>query len=339
MRTSDLDYHLPPEAIAQVPVEPRHSARLLDTTTGRDHLFAQLPDLLDPGDLVVVNDSRVRAARLRGRKTEGGGAVELLILERLPDGHWSALVRPARRLRTGSRIEIEDLTAELLTDPEDGIVRLRLGGSSGDIETSIAHHGEMPLPPYITANLDDPERYQTIFANVVGSAAAPTAGLHFTPQVVDGLSRRGIQLASLELRVGLGTFRPVATERLEDHRMHAEQVMIQPETADAVAATRRRGGRVVAIGTTVVRALESRADGSGGVRAGDDSTQLFITPGYEFTVVDRLVTNFHLPRSSLIAMVAAFMGEGWRDTYRTALERGFRFLSFGDAMLADRLER
>lgn len=336
MRTSDLTYDLPPEAIAQTALEPRDRARLLDTTTGGDHVFAGLPALLDPGDLVVVNDTKVRAARLRGTKTAGGGAVELLLLDRRPDGDWTALVRPARRLRAGSRVDVGEISAELLTDPEDGIVQVRLEALSDDIETAIAQQGEMPLPPYITTRLDDPERYQTMFAAVTGSAAAPTAGLHFTSGVVADLTKRGINLVKVELRVGLGTFRPIATERLEDHRMHAEWLSIPPETAAAISATRQERGRVVAIGTTVVRALESRADGSYSVRAGTGETDLFIMPGFEFLVVDRLVTNFHLPGSSLISMVAAFMGDGWRDAYRIALDRGYRFLSFGDAMLADR---
>lgn len=335
MQTSNFTYELPDAAIAQTPLEPRDSSRLLDVSTGRDHVFADLPHLLEAGDLVVVNESRVRPARLHGRKPTGG-AVEILLLSRRADATWAAMVRPARRLRAGMQIELGELVAELLTDPADGLVELRLDGSVDDVEGAIARRGEMPLPPYITTRLDDPERYQTMFANQIGSAAAPTAGLHFTPRVVSSLAERGIGLTAVDLQVGLGTFRPVTTERLEDHVMHSERISVGSATAAAVAATRQRGGKVVAVGTTVVRALESCADGAGGVEPAERETDLFIVPGFSFSVVDRLVTNFHLPGSSLIAMVAAFMGDGWRAAYATALERGYRFLSFGDAMLADR---
>lgn len=316
-----------------MPLEPRDSSRLLHASTGTDHVFADLPGFLQPGDLVVVNDTRVRAARLRGRK-ETEGAVEMLLLGPRPEGSWTALVRPARRLRAGSRIDFGDLTAELISDPAGGLVEVCL--DADDVESAIAKQGEMPLPPYITTRLDDPERYQTMFASQVGSAAAPTAGLHFTPRVVGALEARGVRMASIELRVGLGTFRPVAVDRLEDHVMHAEWLSVPPETVEAVITTKAGGGRVIAVGTTVVRALESRAVAAGKLEAGEGETSLFITPGFRFAVVDRLVTNFHLPGSSLIAMVAAFMGDTWRDAYETALARGYRFLSFGDAMLADR---
>lgn len=336
MRTSDFTYELPASSIAQSPAEPRDSSRLLDTSTATDHVFSDLPGLLEPGDLVVVNDTRVRAARLRGNKVDGGGAVEVLLLEGRPDATWNALVKPARRLRAGSRVRIGEIVAELVSDPVDGMAQLALEASDGDVEAAITCHGEMPLPPYITTRLDDPERYQTMFATVIGSAAAPTAGLHFTPAVVEGLRARGVGLARVELRIGLATFRPISTELLEDHEMHAEWLSVPAGTAASIAATRARGGSVVAIGTTVVRALESRAGDRGGVLPGIGDTDLFITPGYEFSVVDRLVTNFHLPRSSLVCMVEAFMGDSWRAAYRTALDREYRFLSFGDAMLAER---
>lgn len=335
MDVSEFDYRLPDDAIAQTPMEPRDAARLLDTTTMADHVFAELPDLLAPGDLVVVNDTRVRAARLRGVRHPTGGAVELLVLARRPSGTWECLVRPARRLRSGSVVRIGRIEATLLSDPDDGLAEVRLN-APGDIEAAIGAEGVMPLPPYIRSTLEDPDRYQTVYAADPGSSAAPTAGLHFTPRVFERLEERGIDVARVELRVGLDTFRPISTDRVEDHRMHSEWASVPRETVRAISATRARRGSVVAIGTTVVRALESRSEQDGTVRPGATETDLFITPGYRFRVVDRLVTNFHLPASTLICMVAAFMGPAWRTAYETALERGYRFLSFGDAMLAER---
>lgn len=333
MRTSDFDYHLPESAIAQTPVEPRDRARLLEARTGRDHHFSDLPDLLQPGDLLVINDTRVRAARLHGHKTETGGTVEILLLDRNGDT-WEAMVRPARRLRAGTGFIAGPIEGRLLTDPRDGVARVELRAPF-DIERAIDETGEVPLPPYITTELADRERYQTVYASVPGSAAAPTAGLHFTEGLLERLRHRRVRIATVELHVGMGTFRPIASHRVEDHRMHREWMTVPSATVDAVRETREAGARVVAVGTTVVRALETAAAG-GEIEPRAGHTGLFISPGFEFRVVDRLVTNFHLPRSSLIVMVAAFMGPGWRDAYRTALERGYRFLSFGDAMLADR---
>ncbi len=333
MRTSEFQYDLPRTAIAQEPIEPRHRARLLDTRDRTDHTFQELPSLLRPGDLVVVNRTRVRKARLRGKKRGSGGRVELLMLGR--DGaHWRALVRPARKVRPGTVIEIEELTATILAGPHEGMARVSLAAPNGsDPEEHIERLGEVPLPPYFQGRLADPERYQTMFAKALGSAAAPTAGLHFTPEVFRGLGDRGVVVCEIELSVGLDTFRPISSSRIEDHRIHSEEYSIPPEAAAAVAHTREREGRVVAVGTTVVRALESAASG-GGVRPGPGTSELFITPGYRFSVVDLLVTNFHVPGSSLVVLVAAFMGPAWREAYRLALERGYRFLSFGDAMLA-----
>jgi len=333
MRTSEFDYVLPGGAIAQRPVAPRDAARLLDARDLTDRTFRDLPALLTSGDLVVVNNTRVRAARLHGRKEETGGAVEALILTRLDDGRWEALVRPARRLHAGTRLRFGELRGRILEDPVRGKVLLELEGD--DIEAMIAVHGEVPFPPYITAGPSDPEEYQTVFADKVGSAAAPTAGLHFTAPVLAALADRGVDVATVDLQVGLDTFRPIDTEHVEHHEMHTEHFSIPVETATAVSGARRRGGRVVAIGTTVVRALEAASVGNE-VHPGEDSTDLFIHPGYEFTVVDALVTNFHIPRSSLIVLVAAFVGNRWRNVYATALERGYRFLSFGDAMYAER---
>lgn len=336
MRTDLFDYDLPPEAIAQRPLEPRDAARLLDTRDLADHRFSELPTLLREGDLVVVNRTRVRRARLAGRKASTGGRVELLLLG--PSGgpgRWEALVRPARRIRAGERLLCGRIEATVLGPPAGGVVLLDLS-ASGDLEAEIDAAGEVPLPPYITTPLDDPESYQTIFADRVGSAAAPTAGLHFTEEVVAGLRAAGVALADVELDVGIGTFRPIATRDVEDHDMHRERYRLGDETAEAVAAARRRGGRVVAVGTTVARVLETRARPGGLVDPGEGETGLYLRPGHGPAVVDLLVTNFHVPRSSLVVLVASFMGERWRDAYRTALARGYRFLSFGDAMLCER---
>ncbi len=336
MDTSAFDYHLPEERIAQTPVEPRHSSRLLDTRNLSDHRFSQLPDLLQHGDLLVVNRTRVRPARLHGQKQGTGGNVELLLLRRFPDDAWEAMVRPARRLRAGTRLRFGDVTGRVLTDPVDGIAKVVLHGGGEDIEAELEKVGEVPLPPYITTRLDDPGRYQTVFADRPGSAAAPTAGLHFTPQLVEGLRTSGIEIASVDLEVGLATFRPIATDRVEDHVMHTERCRVDLPTTEAIRACRERGGRVVAVGTTVVRTLETFAEPDGSVAPGVRDTDLFLAPGSTFNVVDLLITNFHLPRSSLLVLVEAFMGEGWRDAYRVAIDRGYRFLSFGDAMLCER---
>lgn len=330
--TSAFAYELPVEAIAQGPVEPRDASRLLDTDDLSDHTFTHLPNLLDPGDLVVVNRSRVRAARLLGTKVEGGGRVEALLLRPLTDDLWQAVVRPARRLRPGAAINFGAISARIETAPDDGIVVMSLT-ADGNLEDAIAATGRVPLPPYIHQDLADPERYQTIFARSMGSAAAPTAGLHFTEAVIDALRARSIEVVEIELKIGLDTFRPISAANIEDHQIHSESLTIPPEAA---AAINRRRRKVIAVGTTVVRALESRANPDGQVQPGNADTRLYITPGYRFRVVDRIVTNFHLPGTSLIVLVASFMGDRWRRVYETALDRGYRFASFGDAMIASR---
>ena len=335
MRTDRFHYELPPEAIAQSAVEPRDSSRLLVVDGLNDHRFSDLPGLLDPGDLVVVNRTRVRAARLKGRRRETDGAVEALLLER--DGDlWEALMRPARRLRPGVVVDFEAATAEIVAGPEAGIATLRFETGDTDLEDLLPSIGEVPLPPYFTGTLANPERYQTMFAKTIGSAAAPTAALHFTPNVKGGLIARGVDIAEIDLVVGLDTFRPISSDTLEEHQIHTERLEVPAPTVAAVAATHRRGGKVVAIGTTVVRALESAA-ADGHIASLTGTTSLFITPGYRFGVVDRLVTNFHVPGSTLVVLIEAFMGPGWREAYGAALDRGYRFLSFGDAMLVDRL--
>jgi S-adenosylmethionine:tRNA ribosyltransferase-isomerase len=334
MRVEEFSYTLPESAIAQEAIEPRHDARLLDTRDMSDHVFLDLPSLLRPGDLVVVNETRVRAARLRGKRVGTGGEIELLILTARPDGLWEAMARPARRLGAGVEIEFEGLAATIVEAPDKGLVVVDL--RAPDVEAAIAHAGRVPLPPYFKGTLDDASRYQTMFARAPGSAAAPTAGLHFTPHVVSRFEDRGVELASVDLHVGIDTFRPMSVGRVEDHRMHSEWFSIPEATAAAVGRARRAGDRVVAIGTTVVRALESHANEDGTVGQGTGETALFLKPGDSFRVVDALVTNFHLPRSTLVVLVAAFMGERWREAYAAALQRGYRFLSFGDAMYAER---
>ncbi len=338
MEADALDYDLPAAAIAQEPLEPRDAARLLDATGGAlvdpvDRTVRDLPGLLGPGDLLVLNDTRVRKARLRLRKATGG-SVEVLFLHPIEDeaDRWEALVGAAHRVAEGTELAARGATVVVEEDRGDGVrgVRLERHGSGGGHDV-FDDNGEVPLPPYIHRAPADPERYQTVYAQPpdrARSAAAPTAGLHLTAAVLDACVAAGVRIARLELEVGLGTFRPVSADRVEDHPMHAERFDVPAETLTACLAA----DRVVAVGTTVVRALESAA------RAATDrgSTDLFILPGFRFQVVDRLLTNFHAPRSTLLALLEAFAGPGWRSAYAAALDRGYRFLSFGDAMLVDR---
>lgn len=337
MRSADFDYELPEASIAQEAIEPRDAARLLVARSLADASFGDLQTILHPGDLLVVNQTRVRAARLMGRKAATGGSVEVLLVRRLDIDRWEALVRPARRIRPGTRIEFEGLAGVVLTPPARGLVSLSLVTAGGDVEDVLSGVGEVPLPPYFHGHLEDPERYQTIFAKTLGSAAAPTAALHFTPRLVAALCERGVALTEVELDVGLDTFRPMTVANLADHEIHKERYRVPSSAAEAVATTRASGGRVVAVGTTVVRTLETAAAATGTVAAGEAESGLFITPGHHFAAVDAMITNFHAPRTTLIALIAAAMGPGWREAYRTALERGYRFLSFGDAMFIDRV--
>jgi S-adenosylmethionine:tRNA ribosyltransferase-isomerase len=333
-KVSEFRYELPEAAIAQSSIEPRHDSRLLDTRSYTDHRFLDLPALLDPGDLVIVNETRVRAARLSGRRVGSGGQVELLLLDRDPEGRWEALARPARRLRPGVVIDLHETTATVIDNLGEGRILVNL--DADDEEAVVQRIGTIPLPPYFTGELPDPSRYQTIFARTPGSAAAPTAGLHFTAEVMAGLSTRGIETARVDLHVSLDTFRPMTVEEVSDHLIHREWCAIPEETARSVAKTREKGKRVVAVGTTVVRTLESFAREDGTVEAGEAATDLFLQPGSDFRVVDGLVTNFHLPGSTLLVLLAGFMGPRWRRAYQVALDRGYRFLSFGDAMYAER---
>lgn len=301
-----------------------------------DHVFGDLPSLLAPGDLVVVNDTRVRSARLVGERDGTGGKVELLLLERTDDGSWMALARPARRLRQGVVVRFGDLTATVLANLGEGMVTVELEASEKDLEEAVEREGSLPLPPYFTGHLPAADRYQTVYAAKTGSAAAPTAGLHFTSDVFDELGQRGIEVASVDLHVSLDTFRPMNSEDIDDHVMHSEWCEVPEKTAQSIDQVRERGGRVVAVGTTVVRTLETFSTGGGRVDAGGRDTSLFLRPGSQIDVVDLLITNFHMPGSTLLVLLAAFMGEEWRMAYETALSRGYRFLSFGDAMLAQR---
>ena len=336
LRTTDFDYHLPPEAIAQHPGERGESRLLVLGRTTEERRFAELPDLLNPGDLLVVNDTRVMPARLRARRSTGG-RVEILLVEPEGPASWWCLLRPGRRLSPGAPLAVEGGPAARVDERADGRFRLTF---EQPIEPHLEEIGETPLPPYIDRPVEpqDRERYQTIYAARPGAVAAPTAGLHFTSALLDAIERRGVRRASLTLHVGPGTFRPVKTERPEAHVMDSERFEIPAATAVAVAAARRSGRRVVAVGTTVVRTLETAATTDGLIAAGPGRTGLYIRPGYEFGVVDRLITNFHLPRSTLLMLVCAFAGRRRTlDAYRHAIRSGFRFYSYGDAMLVDRM--
>ena len=343
LRVDDFDYKLPAELIAQTPQNDRDASRLLviERATGQiaHRSVRDLPSLLRAGDLVVVNNTRVFAARLKGVRGSGG-RVEFLLLRRLDDG-WLALAKPAKRLRDGETVRIlperdggsDDLRATVRAHRDDGILEIELSQAADDALSSV---GAMPLPPYVHERLADPDRYQTVYATVLGSAAAPTAGLHLTPRLIDELEGRGIGVGYATLHVGLDTFRPVAVERVADHVIHREWCEVSPELGSRIEATKRRGGRVVAIGTTTARTLETLGQRSNGTLADGWSgwTDVFITPGYRWTMVDAILTNFHLPRSTLLMMVSAFAGKElvWA-AYRTAIEERYRFFSFGDAML------
>ncbi|HSB60300.1 MAG TPA: tRNA preQ1(34) S-adenosylmethionine ribosyltransferase-isomerase QueA [Vicinamibacteria bacterium] len=339
MHISKLDYELPAELIAQEPLPERDASRLLvlDRASGEvaHRRFRDLPGLLREGDLLVLNRSRVVPARLLGRRA-GGGEAEVLLVRARADGTWDALVRPSRRLRAGAVVEVAaDLAVEMAAGPTPGPLRRVRLRALGPIEAVLERRGHVPLPPYIRrpdAPVDR-ERYQTVYAREPGSVAAPTAGLHFTEAVLAALEARGVERAELVLHVGPGTFRPVAVEQVEDHRVDPEGFVVPEETAEAVARTRARGGRVVAVGTTATRALETAAEEAGGVRAGAGETDLVVVPGHRFRVVDALLTNFHLPRSSLLLLVAAFAGrERVLAAYAEAVRCGYRFYSYGDAM-------
>ena len=344
MKTSDFDYELPPDRIAQTPIEPRDAARLLVLRRDRDGVehrtVRDLPGLLAPGDLLVVNDTRVIPARVFGLKERGGGATELLLLEEMPGGEWDVLLRARRRPGPGDRIVLPGGgRATLVSEGEMGRARVRIETPAPLLDW-LDRFGATPLPPYIRRERDDArlprdrERYQTLYATRPGAVAAPTAGLHFTPELFQRLAGRGIERVAVTLHVGLGTFRPVAADNIEDHRMEAERYEVTAEAAARINAAREAGGRIVAVGSTSVRTLETVADAEGRARAATGRSDLFIRPGHRFRLVDAMLTNFHLPRSTLLMMIAAFAGrERVLAAYREAVAAGYRFYSYGDAML------
>jgi S-adenosylmethionine:tRNA ribosyltransferase-isomerase len=346
MKTADFDYHLPPDLIAQQPAEQRDQSRMLvlDRATGKiEHsVFYDLPERLRAGDVLVVNNTRVIPARLLGRKAQTGGQVELLLIEEIAPNTWDVLMRARRRPKPGTNIAFGDgqLTAAVIKDGEMGRAVVRFE-CQGDFWNVLEKVGAPPLPPYIkrkgateSQRQADEQRYQTIYAREPGAVAAPTAGLHFSDNVLRALAQRGVRRAEITLHVGIGTFRPVEAEDVEKHVMEAERYCVPREAADAVCLARRESRRVVAVGTTVVRALETVADENGMIHEGGGRTSLFIRPGYKFRAVDALLTNFHLPRSTLLMLVCAFAGyEQVMRAYREAVERRYRFYSYGDCML------
>jgi S-adenosylmethionine:tRNA ribosyltransferase-isomerase len=347
--TAAFDYELPPDLIAQTPIEPRDASRLLvvhrATGTFEHRTFREIGAYLRPGDLLVANRSRVIPARLRGRKAPTGGAVEVLLLATRHDhgpDHWEALVRPGRRVHAGHRLSFGDgaLVAEVLERTPSGGRIVRLEAPAGDVAAALTRVGVTPLPPYIRAPLSDPERYQTVYARAPGSAAAPTAGLHFTPELLAALETVGVGIAYVTLHIGLDTFRPIEEADLAQHHIHSEEVELDEATAVRINGTRAAGGRLVAVGTTAVRVLESAAtlalqqSAEGIVAPMRGRTSLYIVPGHRFRAVDLMLTNFHLPRSTLIVLVSAFAGrELILRTYEEAVRQRYRFYSFGDAML------
>lgn len=339
MKVSDFDFILPEELIAQYPVEPRDSSRLMvlnRSSKGIEHkYFRVLPELLGPGDVLVINNTRVIPARLLGEKTDTRAKLEVLLLKRLERDVWEVLVKPAKRLHTGQKVSFGGglLVGELLETLENGNRILRFL-YDGVFEEILDQLGQMPLPPYITAKLTDAERYQTVYAKERGSAAAPTAGLHFTPELLEQLKRRGVEILEILLHVGLGTFRPVKVENVQEHVMHSEYYHVSQETADIINQAKCSHKRIIAVGTTAARTLESISRSDGTVQAGEGWTDIFIYPGYQFKTVEGLITNFHFPKSTLLMLVSAFAGREFiLEAYHTAVEQNYRFYSFGDAMI------
>ncbi|HEU9408400.1 TPA: tRNA preQ1(34) S-adenosylmethionine ribosyltransferase-isomerase QueA [Streptococcus pneumoniae] len=339
MNTADFDFHLPEELIAQTPLEKRDASKLLivnrETGEMQDKHFHSIIDMLEPGGALVMNDTRVLPARLYGQKVETGGHVELLLLKNTSGDEWEVLAKPAKRLKVGTRISFGDgrLSAVVTEELTHGgrIVRFEYQGIFLEVLESL---GEMPLPPYIHEKLDDRERYQTVYAKESGSAAAPTAGLHFTKELLAEIQAKGVHLVYLTLHVGLGTFRPVSVDNLDEHEMHSEFYQLSEEAAATLRSVKENGGRVIAVGTTSIRTLEtigSKFDGQ--IQADSGWTNIFIKPGYEWKVVDAFSTNFHLPKSTLVMLVSAFAGrELVLDAYHHAIQEHYRFFSFGDAM-------
>lgn len=339
MQKSDFYFDLPKELIAQEPCEPRDAARLLclGRASGelRHAVFRDLPGLLQPGDLLVVNNSKVLPARLIGHKEGTGAVCELLLLRQVKGDVWECLAKPGKRLHAGTRIIFGDgtLTAVVRDTMEDGNKHAEFFYDTPTLYEKLDAFGKMPLPPYIQKQLDDQSQYQTVYAKELGSAAAPTAGLHFTPELMDTLRKEGVRFAEVTLHVGLGTFRPVKEDDILDHKMHSEWYSVSEETARLIRETKAAGRRVIAVGTTSCRTLEDVATKYGEVRACSGDTDIFIYPGYQYKAIDGLITNFHLPESTLIMLVSAFCGyENTMRAYRVAVKEKYRFFSFGDAM-------
>ena len=339
MKTKDFDYYLPEELIAQTPLEKRDESRLmcLDKETGElsHHHFYELPDFLNPGDCLILNNSRVLPARLLGQRLPGGGACEVLLLIDRGDKTWECIVRPGKHLRKGAKMQFGngELKAEVVDVLPDGNRMVKFDFEGIFLEV-LEHLGKMPLPPYITKQLEDQSQYQTVYAKELGSAAAPTAGLHFTPELMDTLRAMGVGIAEVTLHVGLGTFRPVQEDEITDHKMHSEWYSISEETARRIRETKAAGHRVIAVGTTSCRTLEAAAAKYGEIKACSGNTSIFLYPGVKFNCIDGLITNFHLPESTLIMLVSALYGyEKTMHAYEVAVAERYRFFSFGDAML------
>ncbi len=339
MNINDFDYYLPEELIAQTPLKNRTASRLLvvnrkDGSTEHKS-FSDITNYIKPGDCLVLNNTRVIPARLLGNRENTGGAVELLLLRQVEGDVWESLVRPGKKCRVGDRVTFGDgkLAAEIIQVKEDGnrLVRFEYQGIFNEILSEL---GEMPLPPYIKEKLADPERYQTVYSKVEGSAAAPTAGLHFDQALLESLTQSGVKLAYVTLHVGLGTFRPVKAETIEEHTMHSEAYSVTEETAALMNETKKNGGRIICVGTTATRVVETLADENGIMHAGSGETSIFIYPGYTFKLTDSLITNFHLPKSTLVMLVSALAGrERILSAYEEAVRERYRFFSFGDAMM------
>lgn len=339
MKRQDFSFELPQELIAQDPLKDRSSSRLLvlDKETGEvsHHVFRDIIDYLNPGDCLVINDTKVIPARLIGSKVGTDAKIEILLLKRKSDQVWETLVKPGKKAKPGAKISFGEglLVGEVIDIVEEGN-RLVKFSYEGIFEEILDQLGQMPLPPYITHQLEDKNRYQTVYAKNSGSAAAPTAGLHFTPELLEQIKEKGVDVASVTLHVGLGTFRPVKAENILDHHMHSEFYRIEEEEAAKINRAKEKGGRIICVGTTSCRTVESAADENGRVKAGSGWTDIFIYPGYTFKVLDGLVTNFHLPESTLIMLVSAFAGyDNTMNAYKTAVAEKYRFFSFGDAML------
>ncbi|HZK38044.1 MAG TPA: tRNA preQ1(34) S-adenosylmethionine ribosyltransferase-isomerase QueA [Clostridia bacterium] len=338
METKDFDFYLSDELIAQTPLENRDSSRLLilDRETGEvEHdYFYNIVDFLNPGDCLVLNDTRVIPARLIGEREDTGGKIEFLLLKRTESDTWQTLVKPGKRAKLGNRFIFGDglLYAEIININEEGsrVIKFEY---EGIFEEILDRLGQMPLPPYITKKLEEKERYQTVYSKNQGSVAAPTAGLHFTKELLKKIEEKGVKIAYITLHVGLGTFRPVKSEKIQEHRMHSEFYIVDETAVDIINKTKERGNKIIAVGTTSCRTLESIADKDGKVKPGSGWTDIFIYPGFVFRVIDGLITNFHLPKSTLIMLVSAFAGrEKTLKAYDTAVKERYRFFSFGDAM-------